>query len=129
MEGRVITAESDGSPEPVRQHIGRLNVAVYLRGSAIHDWFYVWLAVLGLMWFARRRAGVRTALRIALLGAMWLPGIALVTAAREPSRITEILILSVGSLAVAAVTDRLVPWPVAPAVPAALVLGAHFVDL
>jgi hypothetical protein len=129
MEGRKIEAVSDGGPEAVRQHIGRLNVVLGRRGSAIHDWFYVWLAVLGLMWFARRRAGVRTAVRLALLGAMWLPGVALLTAALEPSRIAEIAILSLGSLALAAVTDRLVPWPMAPALPAAVVLGAHFVDL
>jgi hypothetical protein len=129
MEGRQIEAQKDGSPEEVRQHIGRLNVVLGRRGSAIHDWFYVWLAVLGLMWFARRRTGVRTALRLALLGVMWLPGMALLTAALEPSRVTELLVLSVGSFVAAAITDRLVPWPIAPAVPAALVLGAHFVDL
>jgi hypothetical protein len=129
MEGRKITSEADGSAETVSDHIGRLNVVLGRRGSAIHDWFYVWLAVLGLMWFARRRAGVRTAVRLALLGAMWLPGVALLTAALEPSRVTEIAMLALGSLALAAVTDAVVPWPIAPAVPATLVLGAHFVDL
>src|SRR3954469_1842747 len=129
MEGRQIQAQQDGGPEEVRQHIGRLNVVLGRRGSALHDWFYVWLAVLGLMWFARRRPGVRTAVRIAFLGALWLPGLALLTAALEPSRVAEIAILSLGSFAAAAVTDRLVRWPIAPAVPAALVLGAHFVDL
>jgi hypothetical protein len=129
MEGQRIRSEHDGSAADVVDHIGRLNVVLGRRGSAIHDWFYVWLAVLGLMWFARRRAGVRTALRIALLGALWLPGVALLTAALEPSRIAEIAILSFGSLALGAVTDAIVPWPVAPAVPAAIVLGAHFIDL
>src|SRR5205814_8260665 len=111
------------------EHMARLTVALGRRGSAIHDWFYIWLALLGVMWFARRREGVRTAARIAFLGALWLPGVALVTATLEPSRYGEILILAVGSFVLAAFTDRLVPWPVAPAVPAALVLGAHFVDL
>ncbi|MFL5909542.1 MAG: hypothetical protein ACJ768_03085 [Gaiellaceae bacterium] len=129
MEGRVIKANADGSPEAVREHIGRLNVVLGRRGSAIHDWFYVWLAILGLMWFARRRSGVRTAVRIAFLGVMWLPGMALLTAQLEPSRTSELLVLSLGSFAAAAATDRLLPWPVAPALPAALVLGAHFVDL
>jgi hypothetical protein len=67
--------------------------------------------------------------RIAFLGALWLPGVALVTAALEPSRYAEIAILAFGSFLLAAITDRLAPWPVAPAVPAALVLGAHLVDL
>src|SRR4051794_13410457 len=129
VEGRPIQARNDGGPEAVRKHIGRLNVVLGRRGSAIHDWFYVWLALLGVMWFARRRQGVRTAVRFAFLGALWLPGVALLTAALEPNRRTEIAILALGSFALAALTDRLAPWPLAPAVPAAVVLVAHFVDL
>jgi hypothetical protein len=58
-----------------------------------------------------------------------VPGVALVTAAIAPSRTAELLALSIGSIALAAVTDRLLPWPLAPALPAALVFGAHAVDL
>src|SRR3954469_14153684 len=54
VEGRPIQARNDGGPEAVRKHIGRLNVVLGRRGSAIHDWFYVWLGLLGVMWFARR---------------------------------------------------------------------------
>jgi hypothetical protein len=129
MQGRVIEARHDGDVQTVFDHMARLNVVLGRRGSAIHDWFYVWLALLGLMWFARRRAGVRTAVRAAFLGALWLPGVALLTAALEPSRMAEIAILAFGSLALALVTDRIVRWPVAPAVPAAIVIVAYYVDL
>jgi hypothetical protein len=78
---------------------------------------------------ARRRAGVRTALRIGFLAALWVPGLALLTAAILPSRTVELLILSLGSLALGALVDRTVPWPLAPAVPAAIVFGAHAIDL
>ena len=39
------------------------------------------------------------------------------------------LILSLGSIALGAVSDRLLPWPLAPALPAAVVFGAHAIDL
>ena len=63
------------------------------------------------------------------LTAMWLPGVALVTGAIDPSRTAEAAILAAGSLLLAFVTDALVRWPRAPAVPAAAVLLAHAVDL
>src|SRR5438105_341836 len=37
--------------------------------------------------------------------------------------------LVLGSLGLGAIVDRFVPWPLAPAVPAAIVFGAHAVDL
>ncbi|MEA2440450.1 MAG: hypothetical protein QOH76_1874, partial [Thermoleophilaceae bacterium] len=81
------------------------------------------------LWAARRREGLRAAARLAFLAVLWLPGVALVTAAVAPSRIGEMLALALGSIGLAAVTDRLVPWPLAPALPAAIVFGAHAVDL
>jgi hypothetical protein len=129
MEGRPITAERDGNAQTVLEHMARLNVVLGRRGSAIHDWFYVWLALLGLLWFARRRAGARTAVRVALLGAIWLPAVALLTAALEPNRLHEIEILAFGSLGLGIATDALVRWPVAPAVPTAVLLVSHGVDL
>ena len=39
------------------------------------------------------------------------------------------LILSAGSLALGWLVDRLVPWPLAPAVPAGVVFGLHTIDL
>jgi hypothetical protein len=43
--------------------------------------------------------------------------------------VAEVLTLAVGSLALGAIVDRLVRWPLAPAVPAAIVFGAHAIDL
>src|SRR5207249_2038082 len=71
----------------------------------------------------------RVALRIGFLGALWLPGLALLTAAILPTRTAEIAILVLGSLGLGALVDRFVPWPLAPAVPAAIVFGAHALDL
>jgi hypothetical protein len=129
MEGRVIAAHADGSAEYILERMARLDVVLARRGPAMRYFAFAFLVMTAVLWFARRRAGLHTALRVGFLGVLWLPGMALVTAAIAPSRLTELLILSLGSLALGAVTDRLVPWPIAPAVPAAIVFGAHTIDL
>jgi hypothetical protein len=129
MEGRVIEARPNGNAEDVRSSTARLDVVLSRRGPALRT-FGLALVLLALgLWAARRRDGLRAAARIAFLAVLWVPGLALVTAALAPSKLTEILVLALGSIALGALTDRFVPWPLAPAVPAALVFGAHAVDL
>src|SRR4051812_46371014 len=129
VEGRVIGVRADGNAEDVRQRMARLDVVLGRRGPALRT-FGVALVLMGIaLWAARRREGLRVAARLAFLAVLWVPGVALVTAALAPSRIAEVLALSLGSIALAAVTDRLLPWPLAPALPAAVVFGAHAVDL
>ena len=129
MEGRVIQSRPDGNAEAVRERMARLDVILGRRPSAINTWFFAFCAMTLVLGLARGRAGINTGLRIGFLGALWLPGVALLTAAILPSRMAELMILSLGSLALGAVVDRLVPWPLAPAVPAAVVFGAHAIDL
>ena len=129
MEGRVIEARADGDAEAVRESMARLDVVLSRRSPALRAFGAALLLLAVGLWGARRRAGLRAAARIAFLAILWLPGVALVTAATAPSNTVELLALSVGSVALAAVTDRLFPWPLAPALPAALVFGAHAVDL
>jgi hypothetical protein len=129
MEGRVIEARPDGDAETVRERMARLDIVLGRRGPALRAFGASLLLLAAGLWFARRRAGLRAAARIAFLALLWLPGLALVTAALAPSRLVEVLALSLGSIALGALTDRLVPWPLAPAVPAAIVFGAHAIDL
>jgi hypothetical protein len=129
MEGRAIGVRRDGNAEDVRQRMARLDVVLGRRGPALRA-FGVALVLMGVaLWAARRREGLRTAARIAFLAVLWVPGVALLTAAIAPSRSAEVLTLALGSIALAAITDRLLPWPVAPALPAAVVFGAHAIDL
>jgi hypothetical protein len=129
MEGRVVEARPDGNAEDVRERMARLDVVVGRRGPALRT-FGLALALMALaLWSARRRAGLRAAARIAFLAVLWMPGVALVCGALAPTRLAELLALSLGSIGLGAVTDRFVPWPLAPALPAALVFGAHAVDL
>ena len=129
MEGRVIEARPDGNAEDVRARMARLDVVLGRRGPALRT-FGLALALMALaLWSARRRAGLRAAARIAFLAVLWMPGVALVCGAVAPTRLAELLALALGSIGLGAVTDRFVPWPLAPALPAAIVFGAHAVDL
>jgi hypothetical protein len=129
IEGRVIAVRSDGNAEDVRERMARLDVVLGRRSPALRT-FGAALVLMGIaLWAARRREGLRVAARLAFLAVLWVPGVALVTAAVAPSRIGEVLALALGSIGLAAVTDRLLPWPLAPALPAAVVFGAHAVDL
>ncbi len=129
IEGRVIDSRKDGNAEAVRERMARLDVVLGRRTPAIRTFALSFLGLLLVGWFARRREGLHWALRVGFLGALWVPGVALLTAAIAPSRTVEVLALSLGSLALGAVVDRLVRWPLAPAVPAAIVFGAHAIDL
>jgi hypothetical protein len=125
MDGRVMNVEP-GTASDVQSLVDRLAHVKSRRGPALTLTFGLWLLVLAVLSvFGRARLG----LRLGLLTAMWLPGVALLTGAIDPGRGVETVALAVGSLALAFATDRAVRWPRAPAVPAAAVLLAHAVDL
>jgi hypothetical protein len=72
----------------------------------------------------RRRVG-----RCALLAALWLPGVLLATGALAPPALVELAIVGAASAVLAVVTDGLLAWPRAIALPALVTVGAHIVDL
>ena len=125
MDGHVMEVE-EGDADDVQSLVDRLAHVKSRRGPALEASLAMWLLVLLVLSLLGR---ARQGLRIGLLTAMWLPGVALVTGAIDPSRTAEAAILAGGSLLLAFVTDALVRWPRAPAVPAAAVLLAHAVDL
>jgi hypothetical protein len=89
------------------------------------------LAACALLLAACALAGrLRAGLRIVGLTFLWLPTMVLLPGWLDPSRtVVEALLVAVPAIAVAALTDRLVPWPRAPIVPAAVTLGVYLVDL
>jgi hypothetical protein len=125
IDGHVMEAAS-GDVGDVQSLVDRLAHVKSRRGPALELTFGLWLVVLAALSILGR---VRLGLRLGLLTAMWLPGVALVTGAIDPSRGAEAAVLAVGSLALAFLTDRFVRWPRAPALPAAIVLFAHAIDL
>jgi hypothetical protein len=59
----------------------------------------------------------------------WVLPMLLVTAWLAPTRLAEMLIVSAGAFVLAAITDRLVRWPRAPLVPAAVSVVVYAADL
>lgn len=129
MEGQPVVARDGPSAEQLRERVARLDVVRDRRGPALRAWAAAFLALLAGAWLVRRRPGLRWALRTGFLAALWLPGLALLTSALAPSRAVEVAILALGSLALGALVDRLVRWPLSPAVPAAIVFAAHAFDM
>ncbi len=76
----------------------------------------------------RSRETARLAQRLIGLAVLWLPFFLLVTAALRPSRAIEADVVVFGSLLAAYLTDRLIPWPRGPWLPALVVLAAHGLD-
>jgi len=74
-------------------------------------------------------SGRRLALRAGALALLWTPLLALACAALAPSRTLEVALTAAGALALGLATDRLVPWPRAPAVPALLGAAGYAIDL
>jgi hypothetical protein len=89
-------------------------------------------AVLFLLLAALRglRAAVAPTLRIGALALMWWPTAVLASAAVAPdTRLKEVLVIAVLSMVLGAITDRVVPWPRGPAIPAVVGIAAYTIDL
>jgi hypothetical protein len=129
MDGRPIGRRRGGDPGSVRDTSDRFDVLLGRRGALLRAALEAFLVLLAGLALVRGRAGARAALRIALLAAIWLPGLALLTSALRPSRSVEVAVLVLVALALGAATDRALPWPRGPALPAAVVFAAHGIDL
>jgi hypothetical protein len=129
MQGEPIEGRGTADAPALERLAGRLSVVTSRRGDTLLWLIGAWVGLLAVLWLAAGAAGLRVGVRSGLLAVMWVPGLALLTAALEPARITEAVVVGVGSVALGALTDRLVRWPGAPAIPAAVVFLAHAVDL
>lgn len=128
VQGRVLERRG-GTAEELRATAARLDVVAGRRDPAVRYLMLGWLLLGAILWLVAKKPGLRAAMRISFLSALWFPGMALVTAAVRPTKMTEVFLLVGGSLLLGAVADRVLRWPVAPALPAAVVLLAHTVDL
>jgi hypothetical protein len=133
MQGQPIEA---GRPLNAAQ-LGELNARLALvagrRGPVVVGVFLLGVVVILLLlllgrFTGRRQETARLVARLVGLAVLWLPLFLLVTAILRPSRSNEIDIVLAGSLLAALATDRLVPWPRAPWVPALAVTLAHGID-
>jgi hypothetical protein len=87
----------------------------------------VWALLLGACALAGR---TRAGMRIGALAFMWLPVLVLVPGVVDPDRgIVEVALIALPAFLLAALTDRLLGWPRAPAAPVAVTLVVYVADL
>jgi hypothetical protein len=137
--GHASGAGRDGWPsagaETALRLRDRLGSIVTRRAPALIALLAVSLALAGCLALVRDRSGARTGARIAFLAALWFPGLALAVAAiaavapAPPTPAVEAGLIVIGSLVLAAATDRAAPWPRGPALPALAVTAAYALDL
>jgi hypothetical protein len=86
-----------------------------------------WAALLAACALAGR---ARLGLRLGALAFLWLPTMVLIPGTFDPpSTAEEAALIAAPAFLAAALTDRLIPWPRAPIVPAAVTLAVYLVDL
>lgn len=109
----------------------RLGVISGRRLPALGWLLIAWALLLGgarLVGVRPAQGAERWALRVGGLALLWCPVAVLVTAALEPSRSSEFALLVLICFGLAALNDRLVPWPRAPLVPAVVAVLAIAAD-
>jgi hypothetical protein len=128
VRGRAmfVTYDGDARGGYLRAFERRLRVVAPRRNPTLLSLAGAMLLV-ALAGLALRRR--RPAWRLIGLGLLYVPSVALVVAALAPSEEVELLLTALGPLPLAAITDRLVPWPRAPAIPALGGVAAYVVDL
>ena len=129
LGGRVVETGDGPDASELVARSARLDVVVDRRWPTVRLFALAWLGLAIAAVLSRRPRWRAAAARLGLLGALWAPAVALVTAWVAPPGWLEVTLLGLGSLALGAATDRLLPWPRAPALPAAVSVGAHAIDL
>ena len=136
--GAPLPGDMTGEPiEPA----GRLDLDelhdLHARLAVVTTRRYATLGYLALAWgliaiaavAGGRRRGWHWAVRIGGLAVLWLLPVMLLFAALRPGRLTEEIGVAVLVLALGALLDALVRWPVAPVVPCTVGVAAYVVDL
>lgn len=129
MRGRPISSSGRLDVRGLRSFRKRLTVINGRRFPAIEGLLLAWLALAlaagALGGWGRTRPAV---LRLGALAVMWAPLAVLIDAALGPGRLAEQALLIALCFALAALTDRLLPWPRGPALPAAVGFLAVAID-
>jgi hypothetical protein len=103
----------------------RLEVLAGRRLKALAALVGLWIVLLLL---CARSSARGFAVRSGALAVLWVPALALVSAAIEPGAGAEYALIAGGSLALGATSDLLIGWPRAPIAPALVAVGAISVD-
>ena len=129
VKGQPMRAEGVRDAGALKSVGARLKVVSGRRTPTFGVLMFTWLALVLALGVAADRRGIRAGLRIGALAMFWVLPMLLVTGAIAPSRLAEMAIVTAGAFGLGALTDRLVRWPRAPLVPAAVALVAYATDL
>jgi hypothetical protein len=128
MRGDPIRTDGPLHSASLRALMARLHVIGPRRLRAL-GWLLTAWALLLLVSTPWPRARARAwAMRTGALGVLWAPVAVLIPAALEPSAPVEYLTIAIACLALGGLTDRLLPWPRAPLVPAVVAVVALTAD-
>jgi hypothetical protein len=129
MLGRSINAGGALDVAALNSFRKRLTVIAGRRFPALEGVVLVWLILLlaagAIGGASRTRAAV---LRIGALALLWAPVAVLLGAFVQPTRLAEQALLAGTCFALGALTDRLLPWPRGPLLPAAVGFAAITAD-
>jgi len=132
MRGRTVRLGGTFDGAAIRALKARLEVITARRLPAIGWLVATWallLAATGLPVVRRNRGARRAwAMRVGALAILWAPVAVLLPAALEPSSTVELVVILATCFALGGLTDRFVPWPRAPIVPAVAAVLALSVD-
>jgi len=129
VKGQAITAEGSRDAAALTRAESRLRVVSGRRTPTFGILMATWLSLVLALGVAADRRGVRAGLRIGALAMFWVLPMLLFTGWLAPTRLAEMAIVTAGAFGLGAITDRLVRWPRAPLVPAAVTLVAYAADL
>jgi len=129
VKGQPMELVAGRDAAALESRADRLRVVLPRRLPALWTLIGAWLVVFLAAVLVADRRGLRWALRVGALAVLWVPAVVLLTAALDPSRTAELLLVAVLSLTLAGVSDALVRWPRGPALPALVGVAAYVVDL
>jgi len=129
VQGQPITAGGSRDVGYLKSFRARIGAVNGRQLPSLKTFLLSWAGLILLLGSFADRRGLAIALRAGGLGALWTPSIALLTAALEPSRTVELAVLAGGALVLGLVTDRLITWPRAPALPAVVGVLWYTIDL
>jgi hypothetical protein len=129
VNGQPLRAEGARDAAALNDFEARLSVVNGRRTPTFNALAFTWLALVLTLGFVADRRGIRAGLRIGALAFFWVLPMLLVTAWLAPARLVEIALIVGGAFALAAITDRIVPWPRGPLVPAVVSIISYSIDL
>ena len=131
MRGRPIEASGKRDPGALKPFRDRLSTLGGRRIPALEMLFIGWLAIFLVAGAIFGRARVsKPVLRLGGLAILWVPTTILIPAAiGNPPPLAEYILIGWGALLLGFLSDRFLPWPKAPLLPAAIGLTVLTVDL